>query len=54
MLSRGSEWNRWDPHIHSPDTALNDQFRGTDPWSRYLDTLEAKTPRTGSLGSKAA
>ncbi len=50
MLSRGSEWNRWDPHIHSPDTVLNDQFRGTDPWSSYLDALEAKTPRIQAIG----
>ena len=50
MLSRGSEWNRWDPHIHSPNTVLNDQFRGTDPWSRYLDALEAKTPRIRAIG----
>ena len=29
MISRGSEWNRWDPHIHSPDTVLNDQGCGS-------------------------
>lgn len=50
MLSRGSEWNRWDPHIHSPDTVLNDQFRGTDPWSSYLDALETKIPRIRAIG----
>ena len=50
MLSRGSQWNRWDPHIHSPDTVLNDQFRGSDPWARYLETLEAKSPRIRAIG----
>ena len=50
MLSRGSEWNRWDPHIHSLDTVLNDQFRGTDPWSSYLDALETKIPRIRAIG----
>ena len=50
MLSRGSQWTRWDPHIHSPETVLNDQFRGTDPWTRYLDTLEQKTPRIRAIG----
>lgn len=24
-LSRGSLWNRWDPLIHAPGTAMNDQ-----------------------------
>ena len=50
MLSRGSEWNRWDPHIHSPGTVLNDQFRGADPWSGYLETLEAETPAIRAIG----
>ena len=50
MLSRGSQWNRWDPHIHSPGTVLNDQFRGADPWGRYLDALEAETPPIRAIG----
>ena len=50
MLSRGSEWNRWDPHIHSPGTVLNDQFRGDDPWTRYLDAIEAETPPIRAIG----
>ena len=44
MISRGSEWHRWDPHIHAPGTVLNDQFDGTDPWDCYLATLEGLTP----------
>nr|AGS53326.1 hypothetical protein [uncultured bacterium contig00013] len=28
-LSNGSEWHRWDVHIHTPGTALNDQFKCT-------------------------
>src|SRR5689334_7588367 len=31
-ISRGSEWHRWDPHIHTPGTLLNDQFGSTEPW----------------------
>lgn len=27
---RGSLWHRWDPHIHTPGTALNDQYTGSD------------------------
>ncbi len=40
----GSVWNRWDLHIHSPDTALNDQFAGSDAgnkWGAYLDKIES-------------
>ena len=50
MLNRGSQWNRWDPHIHSPGTVLNDQFRGSDPWVGYLDALEAETPPIRAIG----
>ena len=50
MLSRGAEWNRWDPHIHSPGTVLNDQFGSDDPWEQYLDALEARHPRIRVIG----
>jgi hypothetical protein len=38
VLARGSEWRRWDLHVHTPDTALNNQF-GT--WDEYLAAVEA-------------
>lgn len=44
MLSRGSEWRRWEPHIHAPGTVLNDQFRGPNGWGDYLTALERATP----------
>ena len=44
MINRGSEWHRWEPHIHTPGTILNDQFGTTDPWEQYLATLEGLTP----------
>ena len=44
MASRGSEWHRWEPHIHAPGTVLNNQFGSADPWSDYLDSLEALSP----------
>ena len=34
---RGSEWRRWDLHIHGPGTLLNNQF-GT--WEEYLGAIE--------------
>lgn len=43
-MNRGSEWRRWEPHIHAPGTILNNQFGGKDPWEDYLAILEAQTP----------
>jgi hypothetical protein len=51
MISRGSEWHRWEPHIHAPGTILNNQFGATDPWGAYLTTLEALTPRIEAIAA---
>jgi hypothetical protein len=45
MISRGSEWHRWEPHIHAPGTILNNQFGAADPWGPYLTALEGLTPK---------
>ena len=39
-LNRGSEWRRWDLHVHTPDTVLNNQF---GDWNEYLSTIEAQS-----------
>jgi hypothetical protein len=44
MLNRGSEWRRWEPHIHAPGTAMNNQFNGPNAWNDYLTALEQATP----------
>lgn len=44
MLSRGSEWRRWEPHIHAPGTVMNNQFSGPAAWNDYLAALEHATP----------
>lgn len=44
MVSRGSQWRRWEPHIHAPGTVLNNQFSGPDAWDKYLSSLEGVTP----------
>jgi len=39
---RGSEWRKWDLHLHAPGTKQNDQFRAQDDtelWDRYLRRL---------------
>lgn len=49
MIGRGSEWRRWEPHIHAPGTVLNNQFAGDDPWDSYLTTLETLTPQIEAI-----
>lgn len=46
---RGSVWRRWDPHIHTPGTAMNNQF-GPDAWDDYLTRIEQSEPRIEALG----
>lgn len=36
---RGSEWRKWDLHLHSPGTRLSDGYKPLD-WDRYCATLE--------------
>lgn len=49
MIARGSEWCRWEPHIHTPGTVFNDQFGGGDRWDIYLTTLETSVPKIGAM-----
>ncbi|BCH57359.1 TrlF family AAA-like ATPase [Agrobacterium vitis] len=49
MISRGSEWHRWEPHIHAPGTVLNNQFGAADPWGAYLTSLEGLTPKIEAI-----
>ncbi|MFO7695728.1 MAG: AAA family ATPase [Anaerolineae bacterium] len=44
MMNRGSEWRRWEPHIHAPGTAMNNQFGGPNAWDDYLTALEQARP----------
>lgn len=49
MISRGTEWRRWEPHIHGPGTLLNDQFKGPVAWKNYIQALEDCTPTIEAL-----
>lgn len=49
-MNRGSTWNIWDFHLHTPNSILNNQFG--DPadestWQQYIDSIEAKVSDTG-------
>lgn len=40
-MDRGSEWRKWDLHIHTPGTAKSDQFGNSDDvWEQYIEALE--------------
>ncbi|MGA2605873.1 MAG: TrlF family AAA-like ATPase [Terriglobia bacterium] len=46
-MTSGSEWRKWDLHVHSPMSALNNQFpklQGGQPdWDRYFNQLRTLT-----------
>lgn len=38
MFERGSEWRRWDLHVHTPQTKKNDQYEGCnveEKWEKF-------------------
>lgn len=42
MFERGSEWRRWDLHIHTPETKENDQYPGSTPeekWDMFYEAV---------------
>ena len=57
----GSEWNRWDLHIHAPTSAKNNQFsvvvngreisgNEDEVWEEYINRLEKLPPEIKVLG----
>lgn len=43
VLRRGSEWRKWDLHVHSPLSALANDFpfkEGKPDWEQYLSAIE--------------
>jgi len=48
--SRGSVWNRWDPHIHTPGTLLSDQYGDENPWESFLTKINKSQPPIRALG----
>ncbi len=43
IFERGSEWRKWDLHIHTPKTKLNNNYRvkdGQDIWDCYCKKIE--------------
>lgn len=48
--ARGSLWHRWDPHIHTPGTALNNGYAGDETWEGFLTKIEQSVPPIRALG----
>ncbi len=43
LYSRGSEWRKWDLHIHSPETKLNDGYKvdgNKNVWDEFCKEIE--------------
>ena len=43
MFERGSEWRRWDLHIHTPNTKKNDNYKGDtleEKWENFYSAVE--------------
>jgi predicted ATPase len=41
---RGSIWRKWDLHIHSPSSVLNNQYPGTnedEKWNGFIETVKS-------------
>ena len=42
MINNGSEWRKWDLHVHTPASIVHDYKKDTydDVWERYFNELE--------------
>jgi len=47
---QGSLWHRWDPHIHAPDTILNNQYTEISALEDFLAAIEKSNPTITTLG----
>jgi AAA domain, putative AbiEii toxin, Type IV TA system len=47
---QGSIWHRWEPHIHTPGTILNNQYTGTSAPEDFLVAIENSSPIIRTLG----
>ncbi len=45
---KGSQWFRWDPHIHTPATLLNNQFGNN--WNGFIEKINNAVPAVSALG----
>lgn len=36
---RGSEWRKWDLHVHTPESIIH-HYTGQNPWKKFIEDLE--------------
>lgn len=41
MINRGSEWRRWELHLHTPGTKKSDQYSGSNETEKWNDFYSA-------------
>lgn len=46
----GSIWHRWEPHIHTPGTILNNNYKGESALNDFCREIEESVPRIRALG----
>ena len=47
-FEHGSEWRRWDLHVHTPDSVLETQYKAD--WEHYLNVIESKGDAVSVIG----
>lgn len=51
MRPRGSEWGRWDLHVHTPASLIQHYgIGGADPWAAFIADIEALPPEFHVIG----
>ena len=51
-MNRGSEWNIWDLHVHTPESLVHNYKSSPDEavWEKYIESLEALPKEIKVLG----
>lgn len=52
-FSKGSEWRRWDLHLHTPETARNDKFVGStsaEKWEKFIENINTYSSDISAVG----
>lgn len=47
MINRGSEWRRWELHLHTPGTKKSDQYSGSNETEKWNDFYSAISKYVG-------
>ncbi|TDS59626.1 TrlF family AAA-like ATPase [Myroides indicus] len=50
MIDKGSEWNIWDLHVHTPDSIFHRYGNSEDVWEKYITDLEKLPPQFKVIG----